>query len=416
MADKELAVLLAGDAVGSLTEDRHGRHWFTYASVSDHRLSVAMPRRREAWGPAQVDPFLEGLLPESAAARRRIADRFDVNPHNPFALLTAVGLDCAGAVQFVPPGQEQLAREGQLEPITEVQIARRLQELIDATAPSWQTQGEHWSLGGVQLKIALQRTDGRWYQTSGAAPTTHIIKPGIANLHAQAFNEAACLTALSSLGLPTAHTEYHEFDGIPAIVSARWDRELIRNDVVRVPAEDLCQALSVLPDRKYQTDGGPTPEDIVSLFSRLGLPVEDSWRFVDALICTALLGATDGHAKNYSLIEPLGERPRLAPLYDVASLFPYDHGRKERRLAMRIGSRYAFDELELRHWTRFAAGAGLDADEVAAHVAVNATDLPDALSDAAHQLRSDNRDNRKVLDRLVGGVAAQCARVSAWFA
>ena len=105
MADKELVVLLSGQKLGTLTEDPHGKHWFSYDLDGPERnLSLSMPRRSQAWGPDQVEPFLDGLLPDNQAARVEIARRYGAVAGNTFTLLAAVGRDCAGAVQFLLPG------------------------------------------------------------------------------------------------------------------------------------------------------------------------------------------------------------------------------------------------------------------------------------------------------------------------
>ena len=87
----------------------------------------------------------------------------------------------------------------------------------------------------------------------------------------------------------------------------------------------MCQALSVHPSLKYQSDGGPAVGDIADLLNRL--PIEDrdvnAQRFFKALAFNFLIGGTDAHAKNYSLIL-IGSRAQVSPLYDAASAAPYD--------------------------------------------------------------------------------------------
>jgi hypothetical protein len=47
------------------------------------------------------------------------------------------------------------------------------------------------------------------------------------------------------------------------------------------------------------------------------------WRFAGALAFNWLIASTDAHAKNYGLLLA-GRQIRLAPLYDIASILPYD--------------------------------------------------------------------------------------------
>jgi serine/threonine-protein kinase HipA len=59
-------------------------------------------------------------------------------------------------------------------------------------------------------------------------------------------------------------------------------------------------------------------------------------RFADALIWKRLIGGTDAHAKNYSILLA-ADQARLAPLYDIASALPYGRHERKLRLAMRSG-------------------------------------------------------------------------------
>ena len=104
MKPKELAVFLEGNRIGMLSEDSVGRHMFTYNMNAriDAPLSLSMPRRLAPWTGKPVEAFIDGVLPDDWAMRQRIARRYAVSAGNPFSLLTAIGLDCAGGVQFVP--------------------------------------------------------------------------------------------------------------------------------------------------------------------------------------------------------------------------------------------------------------------------------------------------------------------------
>jgi serine/threonine-protein kinase HipA len=153
---------------------------------------------------------------------------------------------------------------------------------------------------------------------------------------------------------------------------------------VRVHQEDLCQALGLSPDRKYQRDGGPTPTRIARLLRNAMAPSvaeEAVRRFVDALAWNWLIGGTDAHAKNYSLLLSAGQ-VRLAPLYDVASALPYAVDEHKLRLAMKVGKSYAVFP---RHdyWPAAAEALELDAEALHSRVHELAEVAPDAFSEAA---------------------------------
>ncbi|MFN3218778.1 MAG: HipA domain-containing protein [Acidimicrobiales bacterium] len=161
---------------------------------------------------------------------------------------------------------------------------------------------------------------------SGAAATTHILKPAVAGFEAQHLNEHLCLTAARLLGLSAARTMVETVEDESAVVVERFDRTRRNGAVIRVHQEDLCQALSVAPARKYQADGGPTPAGIAELL-RSALPAPDAetdvWRFADALAFNWLIAGTDAHAKNYGLLLAGSDRTRLVErVIDLATRTP----------------------------------------------------------------------------------------------
>lgn len=396
---RQLAVLLAGQLVGRLCQDR--RTQFTYDPDYLDRavptpLSLSMPPRPETYSQAQTMPWLDGLLPDRAEVRQRWAREFGVSARNPFALVAEMGRDCPGAVQICPEDSvdEVAADRGDLRPVTEEQIGRRLAALrrdVDA----WTVTGERWSLGGAQAKFALVERDGQWFEATGAQPTTHIVKPGVAGYQAQGLNEHICMRAARGLGLLAASTRYQEFAGQPAVVVARFDRTHQQGGVQRVHQEDCCQALSRPAAKKYELEGGPSSADISDLL-RGRADATSNWRFVEAVAFSYLLGASDAHAKNYSLLLS-GNQVRLAPLYDMASALPYDPRSDDSDLhttAMAIGGERRFGAVNRKNWERLARRTGIEPDRLLTRVGQLATDLPDALATAFDSVPpSEHRDD-----------------------
>ena len=194
-----------------------------------------------------------------------------------------------------------------------------------------------FSLAGAQPKTALLLQNGRWGIPSGQIPTTHILKPPTGHFDGHAENEHICLNLAGSLGLPVAETRVMRFEKEIAIVIERYDRQPSGNNIIRVHQEDICQALGVLPTKKYQNEGGPSPVDVIELLRSASTDrVTDVETFVDALAFNWLIGGADAHAKNYSLLLANGPTIRLAPLYDIASILPYDQVDTKRiKLAMK---------------------------------------------------------------------------------
>ncbi len=409
----DLVVVLNGEIAGVVTHD-FGRPQFAYTDDYAHTvhtpLSLSLPLRAGHVYPHRTTaPWLAGLLPDDSRVRERWAREFDVSPQNSSALLEHLGRDCAGAVQLAPVDAigDLLAQTGHIQPVTEADIGARLRQL-HTESDHWTREQDRWSLAGAQSKFTVTTTpEGGWAWTHGNAASTHIVKPGITRFHAQALNEHLCQKAFGLIGIHAARTDYHEFDGAPAIVVQRYDR--ITNPdgtVVRIHQEDMCQALGVWPHKKYAADGGPSAVAIAHLLGRRATQ-EDVDRFTDAVVGQYLAGAPDAHAKNYSVILA-GDRVALAPVYDVASVLPYnpDPNSGLARVAMPIAGHSRFGDVDLHHIEKFAGAAGTDPDRLVERTRQMAAELPDAITTAAADLPADALG--PLADQLRDGIAEHC--------
>lgn len=387
-----LAVHMGGQLVGTLdaTDRRTLRLQYDpdyAAGPGSTPLSVSMPLRISPYLHATVHPYLWGLLPDNDRVLERWAREFGCSPTDIAGLLHGVGGDVAGGAQYVAPdATPEESRPGAVEWLSDDDVAQFLRDLRRDTT-TWRPHPEgRWSLAGAQAKIALlyDQSADRWGIPSGATPTTHIVKPAIGGLDDVDLNEHLCLAAARRAGLIAATTSIRTFGGERALVVERYDRIVDDSGaIVRVHQEDLCQALGVHPDRKYEVDGGPGSEQLGRLIREVA-GERDVARFFDALVYNWLVLATDGHAKNYSLLMS-GHQVRLAPLYDIASALPHlDHPRKA-RMAQRIGGEYRPSFVQRRHWERMARSLGLGSDEAHARITALAQRLPDALGDAASE-------------------------------
>jgi serine/threonine-protein kinase HipA len=420
----EFLTVLAEDTVaGELARLPGGRLQFTYSDEYAARadatpLSLSMPLAQRSYPDHVITPWLWGLLPDDPSVLARWARHFDLSRAAPFTLLgTPVGRDCPGAVRFVPPAQLDLMLHatGHVTWLAESDVAQLLRELRrDST--SWLGAGftGQFSLAGAQAKTALIYQDERWGIPSGSIPTTHILKPAISGLAEHDLNEHLCLDAARRAGLGTVTSRIARFGDQSAIVVSRYDRFPERGGFGRIHQEDLCQALGVPPTRKYQNEGGPGPYDIAELFRR-AMPERTAGQavrhFTDALIWNWLVGGTDAHAKNYSLLLRHGE-VLLAPLYDIASALPYGDHEKKLRLAMKIGADYQLNPHRNR-WPDAAVDLGLSSGEVVDRARELATRAADAFADAAKEpdvlILGSGLPAR--LTDLVAERSARCARL-----
>jgi serine/threonine-protein kinase HipA len=194
-------------------------------------------------------------------------------------------------------------------------------------------------VAGAQEKTALLWHKGKWLKPHGTTPTTHIFKPQIGalpngiDLSNSVENEYYCLKLAAAFGLPVNHAEIKTFGKTKALVIERFDRLWTKDGrLLRVPQEDCCQALSVPPTRKYQSDGGPGMVKLLDLLKGSDTPADDQAMLLKAQIFFWLIGATDGHAKNFSIFITPGGRYRLTPLYDVLTAQPsLDTGQIQRK-------------------------------------------------------------------------------------
>lgn len=410
MSTRELLALNGKTVVGHVLRNSNGRLKFLYEqawqSADDaFPLSLSMPLASVEHSHEKIDAFLWGLLPDNATVLDHWGRQFQVSPRNAFALLSHVGEDCAGAVQFIPPERLESLLAKRTEPVTwlsDEQVAERLRILrVDHAA--WRLQGDSgfFSLAGAQPKTALLLEKGRWGVPSGRTPTTHILKPPAGHLAGFIINEHLCLQLARRLEFPTASSQVMTFRDEQAIVVERFDRLHRAQGWLRIHQEDLCQALSVHPSRKYQNDGGPGPKAIVELLRTYSSAAEeDVATFVDSLAFNWLIAGTDAHAKNYGVLIASGG-VRLAPLYDVASVLPYPRfDVNQVKLAMKVGEHYRLREIGRRDWLKTAAQLRVDSDSVVTRVTQLAESIPELAQQVGAEMKHAGLAD-PIVDQLV---------------
>jgi serine/threonine protein kinase HipA of HipAB toxin-antitoxin module len=86
--------------------------------------------------------------------------------------------------------------------------------------------------------------------------------------------------------------------------------------------EDFCQVEGVSPLQKYENDGGPGLQALFKTLRQSENAEQDMRTVMTAQLLFCLLGAPDGHAKNFSVHKWPGGRFQLTKLYDVLSAYP----------------------------------------------------------------------------------------------
>ena len=376
-----LRVLLNNRLVGHLNKAASGAIDFQY----DQRwldwehappVSLSLPLREDAHRGERVVAVFDNLLPDPDALSRRVAEKVGAAGIDAYSLLAAIGRDCVGALQFVAGDDDDpdIGKTNTIfgEPADDADIEKLLGSLPQAPLGLSRDDEFRISVAGGQEKTALLRYEGRWLKPHGRTPTTHIFKtqigelPNGINLSNSVENEYYCLKLASACGMPVNKADITTFGRTKALVIERFDRRWTKDgQLLRLPQEDCCQALSVPPARKYQSDGGPDMIRVLKLLMGSDNPAADQATFLKAQILFWLIGATDGHAKNFSVFLGRGGAYRLTPLYDVLTAQPSLDARrierKQMRLAMSVGANrhYKISEIHARHFVQTGDAAGL---------------------------------------------------------
>lgn len=404
-----LNVFLNGRLVGRLNKEPSGAIEFQYdeswlAWRHTFPISLSLPLREDRYRGDPVSAVFDNLVPDNMEIRRRIAERVGADSDDAFDLLSAIGRDCVGALQFLPQGASPSAA-GKVdgERVTPKRIGTLLTDL-GRTPLGVSSEDEEFriSIAGAQEKTALLLWNKRWHLPRGSTATTHILKPQIGvlknglNLSRSVENEYLCMQLAAAAGLPAAKTTITDFDGQRALVIERFDRRWTDDHrLLRLPQEDLCQAMSIPPTRKYQSEGGPGIRQILQLLKSSDQPREDQMTFLKAQIFFWLLAATDGHAKNFSIFLYPGGGFRLTPLYDVLSLQPHYAAHQVKRnrlkLAMSVGDKrhYVLHTIQPRHFIQSAEQAGLPGRVAETAMEELQEQIPAAMDEVAAKLPSD---------------------------
>jgi serine/threonine-protein kinase HipA len=407
----ELEVWLFSDRIGTLAL-LEGRLNFRYAPDWLSRpnaiaLSASLPLQTTPFDDQKARPFFAGLLPEGQM-RRLIAQQFQISKQNDFALLDRIGGECAGAVTFLKPGQTLTppVRSEDVQWLMDSEVVAILDELPHRPMLAGK-DGLRLSLAGAQDKLPVVFDGIRIGLPRNGTPSSHVLKPAIHAVEDTVINEGFCMALAGAMQLKPANAQVHTVLNRPFLLVERYDRTTDAQGYrLRFHQEDFCQALGVVPEMKYQNEGGP---DLAQCFELVRCATRPSapqiLRLFDYVIFNALIGNHDAHAKNFSLLY-LGKVPVLAPLYDTLSTAVYPA--LTPKMAMKIGSKYKFSEVQARHWEQFAQRAGLAKAQAQKRILELAKSLPNA----AHKLQSAPEygfAGNAVVEKILTLIEQRCA-------
>ncbi len=349
------------DQVGHVMLDDNRRWLFVYnpqwvIRPDAFQISMQLPLQDAVFGPDHAKPFFANLLPEGAV-RNLITKKLQVSEGNDFELLKRLGGECAGALSLYPTPQSAQGN-GDYRAISFDEfdqlldnVSQRPLLLVDKNA--------RLSLAGAQEKVPVYIKETDLFFPENGAASTHILKPAMQHFEGSVQNEAFCMGLARGLGLLVPDNEIRSGNqGRSAFLIKRYDRQMNRDgSVTRLHQEDFCQALGMMPDQKYQNEGGPAFLDCFKIIDHYATqPALDKKRLIEWAVFNFLIGNCDAHAKNISLLIS-ANAIQLAPFYDLMSTVVYE-GLSE-KMAMKIGGYYERDVIVARHWVKFADDIGV---------------------------------------------------------
>jgi serine/threonine-protein kinase HipA len=268
----------------------------------------------------QLPPYFAGLLPEGELRKRLEQTRAHAEDRTGFGVLAAAGRDLPGAIQMSPSDLSSLPSSLHRLPAPDGQHTR------EVAAVEGDTEGAA-SISGVQNKLALSTAHAgkRYTLPTRGSPSDLIAKLPSKNDDSQVWNEFVSMQLARAAGVDTAVCRPVPMTAIAIegiaealgpdlsfLAVERFDRSVQG----RVHAEDGCQVLTRMPNRKY----GKADDymDLVRLLHRHGQNgVDDVRQFFVRQTVNTLLGNSDAHLKNTSFLYLDGVRPSLSPAYDI---------------------------------------------------------------------------------------------------
>jgi len=405
-----LSLYMNQSYVGELIQQPNGAHQLSYdpSWLQDKKsrpLSLSLPLQKGKISSEKVFNFFDNLLPDSPLIRQRIMQRFTARSNRPFDLLSHIGRDSVGAITLLaeplPPIAIAEKPELQFEPLTDTRLQVLLLGYQSEKPLGMLDDADDFriSVAGAQEKTALLHYQGQWCIPKGMTATTHILKLPIGeikgptatlDLSDSVENEWLCIELARECGFEVPAVEIVKLDDVKALAVTRFDRRwtTAQNWLIRLPQEDMCQAHGISPALKYEKDGGPGISDIMKLLMGSSNALADRDSFMRFQVFQWLIGATDGHAKNFSIYLEAGGTYRLTPFYDILSAYPLLGGKgldiRKLSLAMGLtaskGKKYKLDLIQPRHFINTAKATGFDAERMQQIMDDFAKTMPSAIA------------------------------------
>ena len=316
-------------------------------------VSISLPLQRERFSAGQTRQFFEGLLPEGFT-RRSVAQWLHLDENDYLSILYQLGRECLGAVRVLKEGETQAAS---YEMITKQQVKALAAEGAQKSAEI--VSKSHLSLTGASGKVGLyyDTAGNQWYLPQGTAPSTHIVKQSHVRLEGIVTNEQLSMMTAAKCGIEVPESFIIDLgsgeDNEVLYATRRYDRtfEGAADTIsgllapLRLHQEDFSQALGISSAYKYEKEHTGYMRRMFELLRQFSSnPIVDQGKLWDIIVFCYLLGNTDAHVKNFSLLYGRDLRSiRLAPAYDLVSTTVYESSTRE--MSFYIGNALLIDEI-----------------------------------------------------------------------
>jgi len=391
-----LDVYLSTERVGKLHLDDERRFVFEYHPdwVVAHKtqpLSLSLPVRTKPYSDALAQSFFANLLPE-ADIRYFIAKSLGLSEKNDFALLEAIGGECAGAVSLFPEGMK-FPTHSDYKKLDDDALNKLIADLPVQPMMAGE-QGIRLSLAGAQNKLPVFYDNDAISIPRGIAASSHILKLPMKHYVNTVANEYFCMQLAKEINLNVPETHILN-KAVPLYLIERYDRIYdARGDLVRLPQEDFCQAMAISPNNKYEKEGGPSLKACFKLVRNCSIqPTKDLNELLNWVIFNYLIGNADAHGKNVALmLTPEG--PTLAPFYDLMSTAIYPN--LAQKMAMKMGGEDRADWLIAQRWEQFSEDIGIKLKLVRHRCLTMADELSSCAVNQASQFQQTHGDNEQI--------------------
>lgn len=368
-----LKLTLHGIFIGVLTHHSSNRNMLffnpEYVAAGDARPTFTLPQimndgylKKSIASSQKVAPVLSNLLPEGAM-REWVAKSLKVDINNDFALLAHFGKRLPGALIL-----EQLSPHEIPEWVEEKNSGR----IIKVKTPA----ADDVSLAGVQIKFSGNKNkDGRYNLLPSNDHTLIIKTPSTVHRNVPE-NEYSSMKLVQAIGviIPEINlVNLNTLDNLPdiqlpnekyAYTIKRFDRVEGEQGISRMHMEDFAQIAEFYPHEKYEGVNYEILGGVIYRYSQQ--PLADIQQMARRLLANILLGNSDAHLKNWSMIYPDKMGAVLSPAYDIVSTLVYMKGKRE--VAFKMGKEKDWYQLNMTHFEKWAKIIGVRWPAIKAHV------------------------------------------------